>query len=162
MQRITITLGERQLASLDEYISRRGYSSRSEAIRDILRAAETRELNATDPSSFCYATLSCVYEHETRELAKRLTEVQHHRHDLSVASLHVHVSSDECLEVAVLKGPLADLQDLADEVLTQRGVRMGHLHVIPAANSDNGGSGDAPGHAGQDHGHGHGHDHHHD
>jgi len=152
MQRITITLSDGQLASLDRYIARRGYSSRSEAIRDILRAADTRELNATDPSSYCYATLSCVYEHETRELAKRLTEVQHHRHDLSVASLHVHVSHDECLEVAVLKGPLADLQELSDEMLTQRGVRMGHLHVIPAAAAND---------AGQPHSQG-GHDHDHD
>lgn len=134
MQRITITLGAGQLAVLDRYITRKGYSSRSEAIRDILRTVEAKELGSSDPTSFCYATLSCVYEHETRELAKRLTEVQHHRHDLSVASLHVHVSQDECLEVAVLKGPLLDLQNLADEVLTQRGVRMGHLHVIPAAN----------------------------
>ncbi len=151
MQRITITLGEQQLAGLDQYIARHGYASRSEAIRDILRAAESRELGTTDPASVCYATLSCVFEHETRELARRLTEAQHHRHDLSIASLHAHVSHDECLEVAVLKGPLADLQALADNMLTQRGVRMGHLHVIPALPADKGVA-----HAPHSHTHAHG------
>ncbi len=131
MQRITITIDEKQLRNLDSYIDERKYASRSEAIRDILRSVEAQKLSAADPKMECYATLSCVFEHETRELSRRLTEAQHHHHDISVASLHVHVSEEECLEVAVLKGPLSDIQALADEILSQRGVRMGYLHVIP-------------------------------
>lgn len=135
MQRITITIDETQLQNLDDTIQRRGYASRSEAIRDVLRDAQAKELAGTDPSAVCYATLSCVFDHETRDLSRRLTELQHHRHDISVASLHVHITQAECLEVVILKGPLIELQAMSDEIMTQRGVRMGHLHIIPMSDA---------------------------
>lgn len=47
--------------------------------------------------------LSYVYEHEKRDLASRIVSTQHHHHDLSVATLHVHINHDDCLEIAVLK-----------------------------------------------------------
>lgn len=131
MQRVTMTIDAEQLATLDAYASARGYSSRSEAMRDILREVEAREL-AQAAEGACFATLSYVYEHETRELARRLTAAQHAHHDLSVAALHVHVDHDDCLEVVVLKGPVAEVRAFADTVTTQRGVRAGSLHVIPA------------------------------
>jgi CopG family nickel-responsive transcriptional regulator len=136
MKRITITIEDDQLEKLDSHVEQHEYSSRSEAVRDLLRDAQTKELERASPETFCYATLSCVYDHETRELSKRLTEAQHERHDLSVATLHVHASHSECLEVTVLKGTLSEIRKLADEVLNQRGVRMGHLHIIPSQSGD--------------------------
>ena len=104
MQRITMSIDDDLLDMIDRLSERRGYASRSEAIRDIAREAATREQAASDPGRPCFATLTYVYEHETRELARRLTTAQHHHHDLSVATLHVHVSERDCLEVVVLKG----------------------------------------------------------
>ena len=71
--------------------------------------------------------LSYVYEHEKRDLASRIVSTQHHHHDLSVATLHVHINHDDCLEIAVLKGDMGDVQHFADDVIAQRGVRHGHL-----------------------------------
>lgn len=75
--------------------------------------------------------LSYVYEHEKRDLASRLVSTQHHHHDLSVATLHVHINHDDCLEIAVLKGDMGDVQHFADDVIAQRGVRHGHLQGLP-------------------------------
>ncbi len=75
---------------------------------------------------------SYVYEHEKRDLASRIVATQHHHHDLSVATLHVHISHDDCLEIAVLKGKMGEVQHFADDVIAQRGVRHGHLQC-PAA-----------------------------
>jgi CopG family transcriptional regulator, nickel-responsive regulator len=132
MQRITISIDDDLLDTIDALARRRGYASRSEALRDIVREAITREPSAggTEP---CIATLSYIYEHETRELARRLTTAQHHHHDLSVATLHVHVSERDCLEVAVLKGDVEAVRHFADEVTTQRGVRLSNLYVMPTA-----------------------------
>jgi CopG family nickel-responsive transcriptional regulator len=63
-------------------------------------------------------------------LARRLTDEGHH-HGVSIASMHVHLTRDDCLEVAVLRGPVQPMQAYADSVITQRGVRYGHLHLIP-------------------------------
>ncbi|MBS7539079.1 nickel-responsive transcriptional regulator NikR [Ancylobacter lacus] len=137
MQRVTLTIDDALLEALDAHAARHGYANRSEALRDALRRAllapEAPEAPAgAEGAARCYATLSYVYDHEKRELARRLTQVQHGHHDLAVASMHVHLDHDTCLEVAVLRGPAGALSRLADSVVTQRGVRHGHLHMLPA------------------------------
>ena len=94
MQRVTLTLDDDLLAALDALSARRGYHNRSEAVRDILRDALNQDPAQSEPRRG-YAVLSYVYEHEKRELASRLVATQHHHHDLSVASLHVHISHDD-------------------------------------------------------------------
>ncbi|WP_439572076.1 nickel-responsive transcriptional regulator NikR [Phreatobacter sp.] len=155
MQRITITIDDDLLTVVDALAQRRGYGSRSEAIRDLVREAASRQDATGAGDAPCIATLTYVYEHETRDLARRLTTAQHHHHDLSVSTLHVHMDHEDCLEVSVLKGTVAEVQAFADGVVTQRGVRFGNLHVIPVG---------APAGPGKRHGHrlGHGRDHDHD
>ncbi len=109
----------------------------SEALRDIVRNALGREATA-EAATPSYATLSYVYDHETRDLARRLTHAQHTHHDLSIASLHVHLDPERCLEVSVLRGPAGDLRALADGMTNQRGVAFGHLHLIPDTARDHG------------------------
>ena len=106
------------------------YNNRSEAIRDILRSALAQEATQQHGTQG-FAVLSYVYEHEKRDLASRIVSTQHHHHDLSVATLHVHINHDDCLEIAVLKGDMGDVQHFADDVIAQRGVRHGHLQCLP-------------------------------
>ncbi|HIC9048184.1 TPA: nickel-responsive transcriptional regulator NikR [Klebsiella quasipneumoniae subsp. similipneumoniae] len=129
MQRVTLTLDDDLLAALDALSARRGYHNRSEAVRDILRDALNQDPAPSEPRRG-YAVLSYVYEHEKRELASRLVATQHHHHALSVATLHVHISHDDCLEIAVLKGDMVEIQHFADDVIAQRGVRHGHLQCL--------------------------------
>ncbi|WP_342323179.1 nickel-responsive transcriptional regulator NikR [Kosakonia sp. BYX6] len=129
MQRVTITLDDELLATLDDLSQRRGYHNRSEALRDILRGALAQE-STQDSEKQGYAVLSYVYEHEKRDLASRIVATQHHHHDVSVATLHVHISHNDCLEIAVLKGNMGDVQHFADDVIAQRGVRHGHLQCL--------------------------------
>jgi CopG family transcriptional regulator, nickel-responsive regulator len=135
MQRITVTIDDDLLDTLDQLCERHGYTSRSEAIRDLVRHAQTHEHTEHGHQS-CVATLCYVYEHKIRELAKRLTNEQHDHGDLSVATLHVHLNHDDCLEVAVLRGAVDDVRAFADMVTTQRGVRHGSLHILPSAAGD--------------------------
>lgn len=131
MQRITITIDDDLLQAVDGLMTRRGYGSRSEAMRDIIREMVDRERLA-EPDADCVGALTFVYDHETRELARRITTAHHERHDLSVASMHVHLNHESCLEVSVLRGGQAEVRAFADAVASQRGVRSAQLHVIPA------------------------------
>jgi CopG family nickel-responsive transcriptional regulator len=136
MQRITLSIDDELAAALDRHMKKRRYASRSEALRDILRETQARERledgQATKDGDFCVATLAYVYDHETRELGRRLTRAQHKHHDLQVATLHVHIDHDACLEVSVLRGPVKAVRTLADDTVSQRGVRHGQLHLVPA------------------------------
>jgi len=134
MQRITITIDDELLAALDRLMLRRGYTNRSEAFRDILRDITDREETA-DPEAPCIATLSYVFDHASRNLASRLIDTQHDHHDLTVASMHVHLDHAACLEVSVLRGPSRAVSHLADTLANQRGVRHANLHMVPVQHS---------------------------
>ena len=131
MQRVTVTLDDDLLAELDAFVTRRGYQGRSEALRDLTRAGLQAVAPAADGAGACVAALVYVYDHEVRALAKRLAASQHDRHDLSVATLHVHLDHQACLEVAVLRGATGDVRHFAEHVIAERGVRHGRLVVIP-------------------------------
>lgn len=130
MQRVTISIDDDLLSELDGFARERGYASRSEALRDVVRdflaaraAAETDER--------CVATVSYVYDHGRRDLARRLTQLHHDHHQLSLVTLHVHLDHHDCLEVGVLRGRATEVRALADAVTSQTGVRHGRLDIIP-------------------------------
>jgi Predicted transcriptional regulators containing the CopG/Arc/MetJ DNA-binding domain and a metal-binding domain len=154
MERITITLDDDLLAEVDALCRKRGYGSRSEALRDMIRSELAREstvaANAPDADRPCYGTLTYVYDHGIRDLPARLTDNHHSHHAISVATTHVHVNADNCLEVSILAGTATNLRAFADSVTSQRGVRYGHLHVVPVE--------PGPQHQGHHHHHGHRHD----
>jgi CopG family transcriptional regulator, nickel-responsive regulator len=133
MQRVTIVLDDELLAEVDRIISARGYQNRSEAIRDLARAGLQQAIEETSPTRDCVGALVYVFDHDTRELSKRLTRSFHDHHDLSLAAMHVHLDHQSCLEVAVLHGKTKDVGDLADHILAERGVRHGRLVKIPVA-----------------------------
>jgi len=131
MQRVTITLDEELAQAIDRVIAARGYQNRSEAIRDLARAG-LAELHSPDPAARDgVAALVYVYDHEGRELAKRLTRSFHDHHDLSLATMHVHLDHESCMEVAVLRGAMADIRHFAEHVISERGVRHGRLVAVP-------------------------------
>ena len=80
MDRFTISLDEELARAFDAHIRRRGYSTRSEAVRDILRELLQRRDQARDSNGFCVASLSYVYNHHERQLAERLASLQHAHH----------------------------------------------------------------------------------
>ena len=77
------------------------------------------------------AALVYVYDHAARDLSRRLVENYHGHHDLSMATLHVHLDDDNCMEVTALRGTGAEVQHFADHVIAERGVRYGRLVMIP-------------------------------
>ena len=132
MQRVTVTLDDELMADLDAIMAERGYQNRSEAIRDLARTGLTRAKVEGGTVGDCVAALVYVYDHNARDLSRRLTNTHHDHHDLSVSSLHVHLDHETCMEVSVLKGPTKDVRHFAEHVIAERSVRHGELVLIPA------------------------------
>lgn len=131
MQRVTITLDDELMADLDKLIGERGYQNRSEAIRDLARAGIQQTALETDTGGECVAAVAYVYDHGSRELAKRLTNTYHDHQELSLATLHVHLDHSNCMEVTVLRGDLDKVRHFAEHVVAERGVKHGRLVVMP-------------------------------
>jgi len=122
--RFGISLDRGLLAKFDRLIGRKGYANRSEAIRDLIRDSLVRaqwEIGDAD----AVGTLTLVYDHETRELEERLTELQHAHYQAIVSTLHIHLDAHHCLEVLVLRGRAALLKTIADRLIGTRGVKHG-------------------------------------
>ncbi|NEV01957.1 nickel-responsive transcriptional regulator NikR [Bradyrhizobium uaiense] len=132
MQRITITIEDDLLAEIDAAAEARGYQNRSEIIRDLARASLQQSAEEA-PSGQCVAALVYVYDHAARDLSKRLVQNFHGHHDMSLATLHVHLDDDSCMEVTALRGASSEVRHLADHVIAERGVRYGRVVMIPTA-----------------------------
>jgi len=131
MQRITITVDDDLMHDLDALIALKGYANRSEAIRDLVRSSMNEVAIASDATSQCVGVLSYVFQHDARDLARRLTTSHHQHHDMSVASLHVHLNEELCLEVSLLRGEVRTVKQFADSIISQRAVVHGDVSIIP-------------------------------
>jgi CopG family nickel-responsive transcriptional regulator len=136
MERITMSLEEGLARDFDELIRARGYASRSEAMRDLLRREIEGHRREQDAKGHCVAILSYVYNHHERDLAERLMDSQHQHHDLVVSTMHVHLDHEHCLESTVLKGPTPAVREFADRIQSERGVRHGQLNLVSVTASE--------------------------
>jgi CopG family transcriptional regulator, nickel-responsive regulator len=135
------------LESFDRLSAERGYTNRSEALRDLMRDALVQARVEGHPTEAeVLGSLTLVYDHHARELGERMAALQHDHHSLVVSVLHVHISHDDCLELIALRGRAAEVRTLADALLSLKGVKHGRLFLtLPA--------GDIGGRAGRRHRH---------
>jgi CopG family nickel-responsive transcriptional regulator len=130
MERFTISIDDDLAHEFDRLIELRGYSNRSEAVRDILRAHLDRLREESDSRAQCVANLSYVYNHHERDLAERLTRLQHEHHDLTVSTMHSHLDHEHCIESVILKGRASEVRRFADALTAERGVHHGQLNLV--------------------------------
>lgn len=130
MQRLTISVDDELAGAFDALVAARGYASRSEAMRDLVRRAVDDQRVEADGEARCIANLSYVYDHHTRALSQRLVEMEHQHSELVVSTTHVHLDHDTCLETVILRGSIDKVRGLANEVQAERGVRFGMLNLI--------------------------------
>lgn len=126
LTRFGVSMDSGLLKSFDELCESKGYQNRSEAIRDLVRDRLVQaEWKRQDQETV--ATVTLVFSHEVRELADKLLDLQHHSHRLVVSSLHVHLDAHNCLEVLVLKGKAGEVGQVAEKLISTKGVRHGKI-----------------------------------
>ncbi|HVY16297.1 MAG TPA: nickel-responsive transcriptional regulator NikR, partial [Rhodopila sp.] len=131
MERVTISMSDEFAAELAVFMATHHYENRSEAVRDLARQGLRQAQLQDGTAGACLATLSYVFNHHTRDLAKRLTDSHHAHHDLHVATMHVHLDHENCLELSVLRGDTEVVRDFAKSVIAERGVTHGQVSFIP-------------------------------
>lgn len=131
MKRPTMSLDDELAEAFEGLVRARGYDNRSEAFRDLMRQDLGNVRLRDRPDEPCVASLSYVYNHHQRQLAMRLTDLQHEYHELTVSTTHAHLDHDHCIETVILRGKTADVRAFADSVTAQAGVSHGNLHLVP-------------------------------
>ena len=132
LQRIGVSLDDSLLEQFDALIAERGYTNRSEALRDLIReqlvARDWADL--ADDGADRIAVVTLVYEHDSMDLSKRLTRIQHRQPDAVVSALHIHMDHHNCLEVLILRGRAQEILRMAEQIVAVRGVKFGK--IVPA------------------------------
>lgn len=123
--RFGVSMEEELLRAFDELIRKKGYTNRSEALRDLVR--EALHAQAWEEGEEVLGVIVLLYDHRKRELLARLTEAQHHAHPHVLASLHIHLDEENCLEVIAVRGPAGEVRRLADQLRAEKGVKLGRL-----------------------------------
>ncbi|HDY90365.1 MAG TPA: nickel-responsive transcriptional regulator NikR [bacterium] len=128
--RFGVSIGESLLEKFDTLIDEKGYTNRSEAIRDLIRD----KLVESDWKDKTYAgdaigTITIVYNHHTREIGDKLTDIAHDHHDIVISTMHVHLTHESCLEVIAVKGSGEQISQFSDKLISIRGVKHGKLVI---------------------------------
>jgi CopG family transcriptional regulator, nickel-responsive regulator len=129
--RFGISMEDDLLHQFDHLIARKGYTNRSEAVRDIVRDKLVEESIETERGNV-FGALVFIYDHHKRELEKSLSNLQHDYFHNIISTSHVHVDHDHCLEVVLLKGNAKILKNIAEKLLSFKGVKHGRLTLTTA------------------------------
>ncbi len=121
LRRFGVSIPLSLLLKFDEYIRNKNYKNRSEAIRDLIRAEFVKESFETNKE--VAGVISIVYNHHKRELVDKIIDVQHDYQDIIVASQHIHLDHDNCLEVIITRGKTKRIKELSSKLQSTKGVK---------------------------------------
>jgi CopG family nickel-responsive transcriptional regulator len=130
LSRIGISLPKNLLDNFDEIINYRGYSSRSEGIRDAIRSYIQYYKWMADVKGERQGVITMIYDHDQRGLLAVLMDIQHEFKGIIQASLHSHVTESRCLEVILIRGDGTQLKSLAERLMSQKGVESVKLTTM--------------------------------
>lgn len=148
LNRFGVAMDRKLLARFDDLVRERG-STRSAVLSDLARSEVVRSL-LMEPVD-AVGTLTLIYDHHVRDVAERLTEMQHALGQQVHSTMHVHLDHDRCLEVIVLRGRSDMLGEISERMIATPGVLHGRLELFTDLRA-------APRHAPSAHEHPHGHD----
>jgi CopG family nickel-responsive transcriptional regulator len=123
--RFGVSISPDLLEKFDKLIEIKSYNNRSEAIRDMIREHLVEQEWETDAETIGAVTI--VYNHHVRELSESLIALQHDYHSAIISSMHVHIDHHNCLEIIVIKGKGSMVKEIADQLISTKGVKHGKL-----------------------------------
>lgn len=129
LARFGVSLDEGLLEQFDRLLRDKNYATRSEGIRDLIRASILED--RWKKTGFGGGTLTLVYDHHKHDLSRKLVGIQHDHHEIIVTTMHVHLDHNNCMEVLVLKGDPSRILSLAHQLISCRGVEYGVFNPAP-------------------------------
>lgn len=133
--RFSVSLEDELLVAFDEFCQKRGYANRSEALRHCIRrelAADKLEL----PQQPAAGVLTLIYDHHENDLPRQLTAMQHNAHHAILSTLHIHLDHHNCMEIMSLRGPAAQIQQIANQLRSTKGVRQSSFSLLSLGESE--------------------------
>jgi len=129
VSRFSVSVPPDLLNEFDKMIKRRGYD-RSKAIQIAMRNLLVEDMWKYEEKGVAAGTITLIYDHETTGLEENLTDIQHHSRDIIVSTMHIHLDNQNCLLVIAIKGEAKKIQELAKDLISQRGIKQLKLVTV--------------------------------
>ena len=127
LTRFSVSIDEDLMSQFDAKIKKDRCPTRSKAVGDLIRSSLVQtEWREGDEVA---GAIVLVYDHHTRDVGKRLTDMQHDCHDVIISTQHVHLDHDNCLEIVAVKGTPREIETLVKRLKSIKGLK----HVSLAA-----------------------------
>lgn len=133
--RFGVSIDRDLLENYDALINERGYATRSEALRDLIRDALIGQKIELQADLHALGSLTLVYDHHARNLIQEMGAIQHDFHDNILSVMHLHVSHDDCMEIIALGGVVSKIVELANSLLSLKGIKNGKLFLTLPSSS---------------------------
>lgn len=131
MMRISMSLPKKLLNEFDEVLQDRGYNSRSKGIRDALKDYIVRYQWMKDIEGDRVGIVAVIYDHHYTGVMEDITDIQHQFMDSINATMHLHMSEKNCLEVIIVKGDGKEIRNLTEKIMRLKGVE--HVKLTTTA-----------------------------
>ncbi|MCU0850952.1 MAG: nickel-responsive transcriptional regulator NikR [Candidatus Thermoplasmatota archaeon] len=129
VERVGVSFEPKLLSKFDTLIKKKGYSNRSEAIRDLIRK-EILDSEIKEEEGEVIGTLTIIYDHEIGNITNALLHLQHHHHEEITFTTHIHIDERTCLEIVVIRGLLSRVKNFSEHITAIKGVKHGQLAII--------------------------------
>jgi CopG family transcriptional regulator, nickel-responsive regulator len=133
--RFGVSIDRDLLENYDVLINERGYATRSEALRDLIREALIQQKIEMQTGVHALGSLTLVYDHHARNLIQEMGAIQHDFHDNILSVMHLHVSHDDCMEIIALSGAVSKIVELSNSLLSLKGIKNGKLFLTLPSSS---------------------------
>lgn len=125
-KRFGVSIPDELLAKLDKLAKKKGYSNRSEVLRDLVRDRFVDE-EWESGNAEVVGTVTLVYNHHVHDLSDKLADLQHSHFKNIVSTTHIHLDAHNCLEVMVVRGKSQKVKEISDQLISTKGVKHGKL-----------------------------------
>ena len=130
LRRLTISMPEDTFLALDRIVTERGFDSRSQAIVEMIHQQAAEHLGKIGTQVMA-GTLTMIYDESKSTLLKDLSRVCREHITEVISSQHILLEDDHVLEVLLMQGPANTLRQIANELVTCKGVKSTHLTLTP-------------------------------
>ncbi len=118
---ISLSVEKKLLERFDQKILEKGYSGRSEAMRELIRDYIS-EQDWSAGAGESVVVVNVIYDKDApRDI---VSEIQHEYESLIQTSIHSHLDEENCMEVFIAKGSGKKIKKLVERIKTLKGVKQ--------------------------------------
>lgn len=130
VSRFGVSLEKDLLDALDQYVKENHFSNRSQAIRQLISRNIVEQ--KWQCNNYVAGSVTLVYDPNRREIQNQLTDILANYHQEILSTQRLILDKSKHMEIVAIKGVASRLTELADKLITIKGMQHGKLTMSRA------------------------------